>query len=243
MPAHMQDLTQIEAVIFDLDGTLVHTLGDFQVALHRTMADLDLPPVSDALIEQSIGKGSEHLIRTLLAHQINRPEVKGVGQACPALSVDALFGRAWQRYQHHYLAINGQFADVYPGVRDVLHLLSDQGMPMACLTNKPLGFAQALLKDKALNHYFQHVFGGDSFERKKPDPLPILKTCEALGSTVARTLMVGDSSNDAQAAHAAGSPVVLVTYGYNHGRPVQETPAAAWMDSLAQLPAWLQAGR
>jgi len=239
----MKDLTQIDAVIFDLDGTLVHTLGDFQVALHRTMADLDLPPVSDARIEQSIGKGSEHLIRTLLAHQINRPEVKGVGQACPALTVDALFGRAWQRYQHHYLAINGQFADVYPGVRDVLHLFSDHGMPMACLTNKPLGFAQALLKDKALNNYFEHVFGGDSFERKKPDPLPILKTCEALGSTVARTLMVGDSSNDAQAAHAAGCPVVLVTYGYNHGRPVQETPAAAWLDSLAQLPAWLQAGR
>ncbi len=243
MSAQMKDLTQIDAVIFDLDGTLVHTLGDFQVALHRTMADLDLPPVSDARIEQSIGKGSEHLIRTLLAHQINRPEVKGVGQACPALTVDALFGRAWQRYQHHYLAINGQFADVYPGVRDVLHLFSDHGMPMACLTNKPLGFAQALLKDKALNNYFEHVFGGDSFERKKPDPLPILKTCEALGSTVARTLMVGDSSNDAQAAHAAGCPVVLVTYGYNHGRPVQETPAAAWLDSLAQLPAWLQAGR
>jgi len=111
----MQDLTQIDAVIFDLDGTLVHTLGDFQVALHRTMADLDLPPVSDELIAQTIGKGSEHLIRTLLAHQINRPEVKGVGPACPALSVEALFGRAWQRYQHHYLAINGQFADVYPG--------------------------------------------------------------------------------------------------------------------------------
>jgi phosphoglycolate phosphatase len=83
----MQELTQIDAVIFDLDGTLVHTLGDFQVALHRTMADLDLPPVSDALIEQTIGKGSEHLIRTLLAHQIAQPEVKGVGQACPALSV------------------------------------------------------------------------------------------------------------------------------------------------------------
>lgn len=235
-----QDLTQIEAVIFDLDGTLVHTLGDFQVALHRTMADLDLPPVSDALIEQTIGKGSEHLIRSLLAHQIARPEVKGAGQACAALTVDALFDRAWQRYQHHYLAINGQFADVYPGVLEVLAHLADKGTPMACLTNKPLAFAQALLKDKALNHFFGAVFGGDSFERKKPDPLPILKTCEALGSVVARTLMVGDSSNDAQAAHAAGCPVVLVTYGYNHGQPVQNTPAAAWLDSLADLPAHMR---
>jgi phosphoglycolate phosphatase len=125
------DLMEVDAVIFDLDGTLVHTLGDFQVALNRTMADLDLPPVSDALIAQTIGKGSEHLIRTLLAHQIAQPEVKGVGQACPALSVDALFGRAWQRYQHHYLAINGQFADVYPGVLEALENLAAQGVPMA----------------------------------------------------------------------------------------------------------------
>jgi phosphoglycolate phosphatase len=237
----LQDLTQIEAVIFDLDGTLVHTLGDFQVALHRTMADLDLPPVPDALIAQTIGKGSEHLIRSLLAHQIARPEVKGVGQACPALTVDALFDRAWQRYQQHYLAINGQFADVYPGVLEVLQHLAGRGVPMACLTNKPLAFAQTLLHNKALTPFFGPVFGGDSFERKKPDPLPILKTCEALGRPVARTLMVGDSSNDAQAAHAAGCPVVLVTYGYNHGQPVQDTPAAAWLDSLADLPALLKA--
>jgi phosphoglycolate phosphatase len=234
-----QDLTQIEAVIFDLDGTLVHTLGDFQVAVHRTMADLGLPAVSDALIEQSIGKGSEHLIRNLLAHQIARPEVKGLGSACPALTVDAWFDRAWQRYQDHYLAINGQFAEVYPGVLEVLQHLAGQGVPVACLTNKPLAFAQTLLKDKALTPFFGPVFGGDSFDRKKPDPLPILKTCEALGSPVARTLMVGDSSNDAQAAHAAGCPVVLVTYGYNHGQPVQDTAAAAWLDTLADLPALL----
>jgi len=243
MTVNPNDLTQIEAVIFDLDGTMVHTLGDFQVALHRTMADLDLPPVSDALIEQTIGKGSEHLIRTLLAHQIERPEVKGMGQACPALSVDALFERAWLRYQHHYLQINGQFADVYPGVLAALETFSAQGLPMACLTNKPLSFATALLKEKSLDHFFVHVFGGDSFERKKPDPLPILKTCEALGTLVGRTLMVGDSSNDAQAAHAAGCPVVLVTYGYNHGQAVQDTPAAAWLDSLAHLPDCLRAAR
>jgi phosphoglycolate phosphatase len=236
MAGFAQDLTQIEAVIFDLDGTMVHTLGDFQVALHRTMADLDLPPVSNDLIEQTIGKGSEHLIRTLLAHQIARPEVKGVGQACPALTVDALFERAWLRYQHHYLQINGQFADVYPGVLSALQAFEAQGLPMACLTNKPLSFAEALLKEKSLDHFFAHVFGGDSFERKKPDPLPILKTCEALGTAAGKTLMVGDSSNDAQAAHAAGCPVVLVTYGYNHGQRVQDTPAAAWLDSLAQLP-------
>ena len=78
---------------------------------------------------------------------------------------------------------------------------------------------------------------GDAFDRKKPDPLPLLKTCEALGTMPARTLMVGDSSNDAQAARAAGCPVVLVSYGYNHGQPVRQVDADAVVDSLAELTA------
>ena len=229
----------IQAAIVDLDGTMVDTLGDFEVALNRTLADLDLPPVTRAMVERTVGKGSEHLIRSVLAHQLALPDA-GVS-AC--VTVDALYEPAWQRYQHHYLQCNGLHSVVYPGVQDALQGLSQAGVQLACLTNKPLSFAKPLLKAKGLDGYFTHLFGGDSFERKKPDPLPIRKTCEALGTAEANTLMVGDSSNDAQAAHAAGCPVVLVTYGYNHGRPVQETPAAAWLDSLAQLPAWLQAGR
>jgi phosphoglycolate phosphatase len=231
--------SNIQAAIVDLDGTMVDTLGDFEVALNRTLADLDLPPITRTLVERTVGKGSEHLIRSVLAHQLALPE-SGVS-AC--VTVDALYEPAWQRYQHHYLQCNGQHSEVYPGVQEALRGLSQAGVQLACLTNKPLSFAKPLLEAKGLGGFFGHVFGGDSFERKKPDPLPILKTCEALGTAVANTLMVGDSSNDAQAAHAAGCPVVLVTYGYNHGRPVQETPAAAWLDSLDQLPAWLQAGR
>ena len=79
------------------------------------------------------------------------------------------------------------------------------------------------------------VFGGDSFERKKPDPLPLLKTCEALGTLPGRTLMIGDSSNDAQAARAAGCDVVLVTYGYNHGEPIDQVDADGFVNSLASL--------
>ena len=229
----------IQAAIVDLDGTMVDTLGDFEVALNHTLADLDLPPVTRALVERTVGKGSEHLIRSVLAHQLALPEA-GVS-AC--VTVDALYEAAWQRYQHHYLQCNGQHSAVYLGVQDALQGLSQAGVHLACLTNKPLSFAKPLLKVKGLDGFFTHVFGGDSFERKKPDPLPILKTCEALGTAVVNTLMVGDSSNDAQAANAAGCPVVLVTYGYNHGRPVHETSAAAWLDSLAQLPAWLQTGR
>ena len=113
--------------------------------------------------------------------------------------------------------------------------LSARGLRLACLTNKPRDFARPLLEAKGLAGYFDHVFGGDDFERKKPDPLPLLKTCEALGTAPARTLMIGDSSNDARAARAAGCPVVLVTYGYNHGEPVRGVDADGFVDAISEL--------
>jgi phosphoglycolate phosphatase len=226
----------LQAAIVDLDGTMIDTLGDFEVALNRSMADLDLPPVTRALVERTVGKGSEHLIRSVLAHQLALPQVKELTNVCDARSVDNLFEPAWQRYQHHYLAINGEFAVVYPGVVEGLQQMRDAGLQLACLTNKPLSFATPLLQAKGLDHFFIHVFGGDSFERKKPDPLPLLKTCEALGVPPAQALMVGDSSNDAQAARAAGCPVVLVRYGYNHGEPVDGVGADAHVDTLIDIP-------
>lgn len=235
-------LQQFRAAIVDLDGTMVDTLGDFEVALNRTLADLELPPVTRALVERTVGKGSEHLIRTVLAHQMERPEVQGTRQSSPARTADSLYARAWQGYQQHYLAINGEYSEVYPGVTEGLQALSDMGLSLACLTNKPLVFAKGLLQAKGLAGHFSLVFGGDSFERKKPDPLPLLKTCEALGTPPQQTLMVGDSSNDAQAGHAAGCGVVLVTYGYNHGEPIRQTPALAWVDALSGIPQALAGG-
>jgi phosphoglycolate phosphatase len=230
---------QFKAAIVDLDGTMVDTLGDFEVALNRTLVDLDLPPVTKALVERTVGKGSEHLIRSVLAHQLALPEVAGLSNVCSSRSVEALYEPAWQRYQHHYLQINGQHSDVYPGVAEGLQALRDAGLQLACLTNKPLAFARELLAVKGLAGHFSQVFGGDSFERKKPDPLPLIKTCEALGTQPQETLMVGDSSNDAQAGHAAGCGVVLVTYGYNHGQPIRQTPALAWVDAMTDIPAAL----
>lgn len=216
------DPQQLDAAIVDLDGTMVNTLGDFAEALNRMLADLQLPAIAPQAIENMVGKGSEHLIRSVLAH---------VGAA----DVDAIYGQAWQRYEHHYLQLNGQFAEVYPGVLEGLQALRARGLRLACLTNKPLSFAQPLLAQKGLAPLFEQVFGGDSFERKKPDPLPLLKTCEALGTSPARTLMLGDSSNDAQAARAAGCPVVLVSYGYNHGQPVRQVDADGFVDALTEL--------
>ncbi len=226
----------VEAAIVDLDGTMVDTLGDFEVALNRSLAELGLPGVSRSLVERTVGKGSEHLIRSVLAHQLSLPEVQGPGRAGPALSVQDLYGPAWGAYQRHYRAINGQYAEVYPGVLQGLEQMRAAGWRLACLTNKPLAFAQDLLKAKGLDGFFTCVFGGDSFASKKPDPLPLIKTCEALGTAPARSLMVGDSQNDALAARAAGCPVALVTYGYNHGLPIADAPHDRLLAALAELP-------
>jgi len=228
----------LQAAIVDLDGTMVNTLGDFEVALNRVLSDLGIAPASRALIERSVGKGSEHLIRTVIAHQTGRAGADTPAQAVP----EDLIQQALALYEDHYIAINGQHSTVYPGVCEGLQRLADAGLQLACVTNKPMAFTLPLLEQKGLVSYFSKVFGGDSFERKKPHPLPLQKTCEAMGVSPAQTLMVGDSSNDAQAASAAGCPVVLMTYGYNHGEPIRETPALAWLDSLADLAPLLHRG-
>ena len=230
----MPSAPAFRAAIIDLDGTMVDTLGDFVVALHLTLMDMgchaiEVARVDRAFVEMTVGKGTEDLLRRTLAHAWGLPDDDG--------AVLAGVPEAWQHYQRHYMTINGQHADVYAGVREGLAQLQALGVPLACLTNKPTAFAEQLLSLKGLRTHFAHVFGGDAFARKKPDPLPLLKTCEALGTDPSTTLMVGDSSNDAQAAAAAGCGVVLVTYGYNHGHPIAEVPALAHVDRL-DAPDW-----
>ena len=224
------DCTALDGAIVDLDGTMVDTLGDFAQALNLMLADLALPAIAPPAIANMVGKGSAHLLRLVLNHALAQQ-----GRALTAPEIEALNVRAWPIYQQHYLRINGQFATVYAGVPEGLQALRRAGLRLACVTNKPLPFALPLLRAKGLEGFFDHVFGGDSFEKKKPDPPPLLETCAALGTAPARTLMVGDSSNDAQAARAAGCPVVLTTYGYNHGQPVRAVDADGWVDSLVDL--------
>lgn len=215
------NLQGIQAAIVDLDGTMIDTQADFVVALNATMDALNLSQVDAHFVSHTVGKGSEHLIRSTLAH----------------VNADAsLYDSARALYQAHYLRINGDHSAVYPGVIEGLQKLQARGWKLACLTNKPTAFALPLLHKKGLHSYFAHVFGGDAFERMKPDPLPLLKTCEALGTSPAVTLMIGDSSNDARAARAAGCPVMLVTYGYNHGVPVHMVDADGFLDRMDALP-------
>ena len=224
-----------DAAIIDLDGTLVDTMGDFVAAINAMLADLPESVVAGVRLDASaisamVGKGSENLIKKVLNHVQTH-----TSHAQAAIDSEALYEQAFARYQHHYGAINGQHAKLYAGVLEGLDELKAAGLTLVCLTNKPLVYARELLKLKGLDGFFAEVFGGDSFERKKPDPLPLRKACEFLGTQPGRTLMIGDSSNDAQAARAAGCPVWLVTYGYNHGEAIRAVDADGFVDCLDEL--------
>jgi phosphoglycolate phosphatase len=208
------------AAIVDLDGTMVDTLGDFEAAIAAALAGLGLPSVSRRFVEHTIGKGSRHLLARTLA------EVGGC---------ETLFEPLLAAYQREYLRINGRFSSVYPGTLEGLSMLRIRGMKLACLTNKPLAFAEPLLEAKGLRGFFGPVFGGDSFARTKPDPLGMLETCKALGCRPAEVLAIGDSGNDAAAARAAGCDVVLLAHGYNHGEPLEGLGALAILQRLDEI--------
>lgn len=210
----------IRAAIIDLDGTMLHTVPDFELALNGMRADYGLAPITQAIIEPMVGKGSERLIRDVLALDYGPDRI------------DAVFTEAMASYQRHYLAINGQKSTLYPEVLEGLAALKEQGLRLACVTNKPIAFARPLLDQKGLAPFFELVYGGDSLPRKKPDPLPLLQVCRDFGLAPAEVVAIGDSSNDAEAARAAGCFVLTVPYGYNHGKPVQTINSDGIVDSL-----------
>jgi phosphoglycolate phosphatase len=210
----------VRAAIIDLDGTMLDTVPDFQVALNGMRADLGLAPITQERIEPMVGKGSENLIRAVLALDFD------------AATVEQHFEAAMAAYQRHYLAINGNHSVLYDGVLEGLDALRAQGLRLACVTNKPIAFTTPLLAQKGLAPYFEVVYGGDSLPRKKPDPLPLLQVCADFDLAPNQVVAIGDSSNDAEAARAAGCFVLTVPYGYNHGRPVQEINSDGIVSSL-----------
>jgi phosphoglycolate phosphatase len=113
-----------------------------------------------------------------------------------------------------------------------LRALKTLGLRLACVTNKPVAFTTPLLEQKGLAPWFELVYGGDSLPKKKPDPLPLLQVCRDFRLDPAEVVAIGDSSNDAEAARAAGCFVLTVPYGYNHGMPVQTINSDGIVDSL-----------
>lgn len=226
-PAAPIERSQIRGVIIDLDGTMVDTAGDFHAALNQMLGETGLPRIEAEEVMRYVGKGSEHLVRAVLASRLGPGEV------------EARFPHALERYQHAYSTVNGRHVEVYAGVREGLEALRSAGLALACVTNKPHQFAVKLLEQLGLLEYFSFVFGGDSFPRKKPDPLPLLKAAEALGIVPHQMLAIGDSENDAIAARAAGIAVLTVPYGYNHGQPVQSIDSDGIVGSLLEAAHWL----
>ncbi len=215
-------LPGIRAAIIDLDGTMLHTAPDFHVAVNRMRSELALAPLDIETITHFVGKGTENLMRRVLAVDYGPDEV------------ERHFPTALASYQKHYLAINGNYSSVYPGVREGLDALKSKGLRLACVTNKPIGFAVPLLEKAGLRDYFDVVYGGDSLPRKKPDPYPLLKVCEDFGLQPSQVVAIGDSSNDAQAARAAGCRVLNVPYGYNHGEPIHNVDSDGIVSTLLE---------
>jgi phosphoglycolate phosphatase len=215
-------LNDVRAAIIDLDGTMLDTVPDFHTAINRMRLEFDLAAITQDRIKDMVGKGSENLIRSVLALDFD------------AARVELLFEQAMESYQHHYLDINGEQSVLYPDVIAGLDAMKASGLRLACVTNKPMAFAVPLLRQKGLDGYFEVVYGGDSLPRKKPDPLPLQQVCRDFELEPRQVVAIGDSSNDAQAARAAGCPVLTVPYGYNHGHPVHTIDSDGIVDTLLE---------
>ena len=213
---------RVHAILFDLDGTLVDTAPDIAAAVDATLRELDYPSVGAEQVRSWIGRGVDVLLHRVLTRERD-------GRA--AADTHA---RARERFLEHYAEHNGRIANVYPGVREGIAHAKRLGIAMCCVTNKLQDFSEALLALTGLDRDLAFVQGGDALPKTKPDPLPLTHAAERLGFAPAECLMVGDSSNDARAARAAGMPVVLVGYGYTEDVPVAEIDCDAVFDSVAE---------
>ena len=212
----------VKAAIIDLDGTMVDTADDFTAALNAMLAEFDARPISREEVVGYVGKGSEHLVRSVLAARFSAEEA------------DARFAEALDRYQAHYADVNGCHTRLYADVEPGLAALVDAGVKLACVTNKPHRFAVALLEQYGLARYFSVILGGDSVARKKPDPEPMFAACGALGVAPTDAVAIGDSENDALAGRAAGMATLTVPYGYNHGKAIQTINSDGIVASLLE---------
>ncbi len=213
-------LAGIQAIILDLDGTLLDTAPDLAAAANAVRADFGLPALTLERVASFVGKGAESLM-----HRALTDSLEGV--------VDASRLRdAMERFEYHYERENGLQAKLYAGVPEGISQMKACGLRLACVTNKPYQFSIKLLQQKGLLADMEFVLGGDSLPLRKPDPLPLLVACERFGLRPEQVLAIGDSANDALAARRAGLPVFAVPYGYNEGRGVESLDVDAIVVSL-----------
>jgi phosphoglycolate phosphatase len=218
----MRLLRPRRAVVFDLDGTLIDTVGDLAAALNRTLADLNLPPHSESAVRTMLGGGLAKLLeRGLAAH----------GAALSGADQEAALARLFA----HYAAEPANASKVYPGAVETLAALARADIACGLCTNKPDAIARDLLRALGLTSAFGVIQGSEAGFARKPDPAGLRHVVEALGAAPETALMVGDSAIDVETARAARlKAVLLVSYGYSV-TPVTELNADAVINHLHEL--------
>lgn len=212
----------VKAVMFDLDGTLVHTAPEIAASINKMLAELGFSGLPQQQIESYIGEGAQTLIRRCISANIqSEPDA-------------ALFERAQTLFFAHY-AENVTQSKPYAGVVEALTVLQHQGLKLACVTNKPERFTLPLLDKSGLLDFFEVVVSGDTLPKKKPDPIQLRYICAKFNVLEAESMLVGDSLTDVAAAHAAGCYIVTVPYGYNQGKPIDHGLVDETITSLTEL--------
>lgn len=220
----------LQAVLFDLDGTLLDTAADIALALNRALAEQQLPALPEAEVRKFIGRGAASLIE--------RAVERVAGHGAP--HAHTLLARFYFHYDHMH-EHDEERARAFPGVAEGLASICALGLRAAVVTNKSRHTAATLLERLGLSQWIEVIVGGDSCAQRKPHPQPLLVACQALEVTPAQALMVGDSTIDVQAARAAGMRIVCVPYGYNEGGDPRTLPCDAFVETLGELPALLRA--
>jgi phosphoglycolate phosphatase len=209
----------IDAFVFDLDGTLVDSAEDLRAALNVLMSELGLRSIEPSEVKGMIGDGVLKLVE------------RGLEAANgDAARKDALLPRFMEIYQEGAAASTV----AYPEVVETLTELRRRDFKMALVTNKPVAATRKILEALSLAPFFPVVIGGDTLPFRKPHPAPLLEAIRQLGVKPARAVMVGDNIHDIEAAHAAGMSSVVVSYGYHHGPP-SEFNANYLVDSFGEL--------
>ncbi len=197
-----------DALIFDLDGTLVDTAPDLHAALDYVLTSCGRSTVALEDVRQMVGDGARALVRRGL-------DATGGVPAAPTF--EALAQSFLTYYGNHVADLSRPF----PGVRACLGRLNTRGLALGVCTNKPTALSESLLRKLGLGDYFGAVVGGDRLATRKPDGGHVVGTLAAMGQSGARAAMIGDSANDVAAARSAGLPVVAVTFGYTIIPPAQ----------------------
>jgi phosphoglycolate phosphatase len=205
-------------LIFDLDGTLIDSKLDLVHSVNAARGLMHLDPISEAVVSSYVGNGAPILMRRALGPDASEAEV----------------ARALEYFLKYYRAHMLDNTRLYPGVKEALDRLAANGERMAVLTNKPVKFSKALVEGLGVGKHFFQVYGGNSFEQKKPDPIGIETLLSESGAARKQTIMVGDSGVDVRTARNAGVKACGVSYGFQPETFAKEPPDLL-VDNMLEL--------